>query len=150
MATGEVVALDTNVLVYADDPASPFHPVARRILEEGLLGQRRLCVSPQILAEYFSVITSPKHGPNPLSPEEGAARAGRLARSRRIGRVHPKRGTIARCLASCAARGLRGPRIFDALYAMTLLDNGVRTLLTANVRDFTGIPDLKVVNPFVQ
>jgi len=39
MTTSETSLLDTNVLVYAADETSPFHPAARAIREKGLRGR---------------------------------------------------------------------------------------------------------------
>ena len=37
---------------------------------------------------------------------------------------------------------------FDALLAATMQENGVDTIITENITDFSKIPWLKVINPF--
>jgi len=44
MTTSEASLLDTNVLVYAADETSPFHPTAKAIREKGLRGEISLCI----------------------------------------------------------------------------------------------------------
>jgi predicted nucleic acid-binding protein len=48
-----------------------------------------------------------------------------------------------------AHRSVRGGRIFDLFLAATMLDNGVHTIYTENVRDFKGLKGIEVINPFL-
>jgi len=136
MKKDELVGLDTNVLIYADDPSSVLHPAARGVLEEVFRGLWRACISPQILAEYYSVITSVKRCKNPLSAEEAKERVVWLNRVRILKKIYPRRSVLRRSVEFCAQKDIRGPRIFDVVYGITLLDYGVRRLKTNNVKDF--------------
>jgi len=146
----ELSGLDTNVLVYADDPSSPNHTKAKSYLEDALKGTQRVCLSPQVLAEYFSVITSPKTVKTPLRVEDAKERLLFLDRTRAIKKIYPKRFTLRRCVEFCARKDITGVRIFDAIYAMTLLDNRVHKLFTQNVKDFIAFKELglELVDPF--
>lgn len=42
----------------------------------------------------------------------------------------------------------RKKQIFDTYLAATYLDNSIHNLLSLNVRDFSGIVGLKIINPF--
>ena len=145
-----MMGLDTNILVFADDAASSNYDKARKILEGALSGASHVCLTHQVLAEYFSVITSPRRVSKPLSVREAKERVLFLNRSRKIKKVYPKRSTLRRCVELCEQHNIRGARIFDALYAMTLLDNGIRRLATQNQRDFEVFRDrgLEIINPF--
>ena len=148
MKGADWVGLDTNVLVYADDPSSPHHRMARQVLEDAMMGKRHVCLSPQVLAEYYAVITNPHKAKHPLSIDEARRRITFLNRTRKIKKVYPRRTAMKRCMEVCAEHEIRGVRIFDVFYAMTLLDNRVRRLITQNVRDFTFLKQLEVENPF--
>ena len=137
MKLADYTAIDTNILVYADDPSSPHYAPARSCLEKALKDELKICLSHQILAEYFSVITSSKITHSPLSAKEGKDRVLFLSRNQRIKKVYSKRSTLKRCIEFCGQHDIRGARIFDAFYAMTLLDNHVRRLITKNIKDFT-------------
>jgi predicted nucleic acid-binding protein len=65
MTTSETSLLDTNVLIYAADDMSPFHPAARAIREKGLRGEISICVCPQVLIEFFAIVTDSKRVSNP-------------------------------------------------------------------------------------
>jgi predicted nucleic acid-binding protein len=142
------VGLDTNILVLADDPSSPHHAKAKMILEDAFQGSLQVCISPQILAEYYSVITSSRRMRNPLSITEARERILFLNKSRRIKKVFPKRLTLKKAVELSAQNGIQGARIFDVIYAVTLLENNIRHLLTQNVKDFSFINNLKIENPF--
>ncbi|RZB36062.1 MAG: hypothetical protein SRB2_02567 [Desulfobacteraceae bacterium Eth-SRB2] len=71
MTTSDKISLiDTNVLVYATDGTSPFHEAARNLRDKGLNGEVSLCICPQILNEFFAIVTSPKRVTNPRTQQE--------------------------------------------------------------------------------
>jgi len=150
MKTADLVGVDTNVLVFADDSSSAHHEKAKRILEDALTGSSRMCLSHQVLAEYFSVVTSAARAKEPLSAQEAKERVLFLNKARAIKKIHPKRSTLKRCIEFCAQHDIKGVRVFDVLYAITLLDNGVRKLLTQNLRDFGSLKEkgFEAINPF--
>lgn len=145
-----MVALDTNILVIADDTSNANHHKAKTYLEKALTGSLQTCLTHQILAEYFSVITSPQRSEHPLSVDEATARVLYLNKTRRIKKVYPKRSTLKRCIQFCAEHGIRGSQVFDAIYATTLIDNRISKLATENTKDFAPFKNLglQVMNPF--
>lgn len=136
MKKNELIALDTNILLYGDDLGSPYHGAAKTIMEAVFCGALRACLSHQVLAEYFSVASSPRRLEHPLSISEVKDRLLFFERTRRIKKVYPKRSTLKRAIQACVEHHLHGPRIFDAIYALTLLDNGIEKLCTQNIKDF--------------
>ena len=73
MTTSEPLGLlDSNVLVYADQELSPFHVRARTLRDRGARGEIPVCVCPQVLLEFFAVVTNPKRVTQPLPPEEAS------------------------------------------------------------------------------
>src|SRR5262245_22210936 len=56
-ANGNTLFLDTNVLIYATDPDSPWHVAATAILTEARRNQVQLVVSPQVMREYVAAAT---------------------------------------------------------------------------------------------
>lgn len=67
MTTSEEALVDTNVLIYAADEASEFHEAAKELRDRGAQGDVQLVVSPQILMEFFAVITNPRRVQNPFA-----------------------------------------------------------------------------------
>ena len=73
-------------------------------------------------------------------------RAGELKARIRVDRVSPLPTTIHRYHR--LLKGAKVKDIFDLYLAATLMDNGVKKLLTVNVKDFQGVEGLRVINPF--
>jgi predicted nucleic acid-binding protein len=144
----DLIGIDTNVLIPAFISSHPNHKKAKAIFEEGLQRKRELCITQQILAEFFSVVT--RAGTPPLSCREAADIVLYLNNLRRIRKIYPNRSVIKNCLILCLKYRIRGAKFFDALYATTLLNKGVKKLLTQNVKDFYFFREegLEILNPF--
>ncbi len=136
--------LDTNVLVYAHDRQSPFFAGASALLNAALRRPGLYAVTPQVLSEFFAVVSDGRRVPNPATPAAAADAVIRLYRSRSLAKVYPKRGTIARAVRLAARLDRRGAALFDVILAQTLLDNGVRRIVTEDVADFKDVAGLRV------
>lgn len=110
------------------------------------LRRDRAVLTTQVLAEYYRVVTSTKVT-RPLAPAEAAADLHRFGRDRRV-RILPVRPrTILAAAELVESCGVRGSGIYDAVLAATLIEAGVATLFSENVRDFLPYTALKVVDP---
>lgn len=137
MKTTETIGLDTNILLYGDDPGSPHYASAKQVMDSVFNGTFHACISHQVLAEYFSVATSSPRLKLPLSSKEASDRILFLEKTRKLKKIYPKRSTLKRAIQVCAGLNIRGPKIFDIIYGMTLLDNNIHKLLTNNTKDFS-------------
>ncbi len=135
-----LVLLDSNVLVHAVYTGSPLHAAADRLLTAALRERGRFCISPQNLIEFCAVVTRPRAVQPPMPPERARALAGHLARSRRLHKIYPKRGTGLRAIREGDALGIRGTAWYDLYLAQTMRDNGVREIVTEDARDFRRFP----------
>lgn len=61
---------DTNLLLYASDPESAFHDVARDWLDRALSGTETLGLADSVLLAYVRLSTNPLVATVPLSPGE--------------------------------------------------------------------------------
>ena len=66
------ILLDTNILVHAYNKSSPHQDQARKIIKKALKGETEASLSPQVLYEFFAVVTSAKRVERPISPLEAA------------------------------------------------------------------------------
>ena len=62
-----MIAVDTNILVYAVMQDDPHHMSSRRFVETVAKGLVSACVFPQNLLEFYSVVTNPRRVFSPLS-----------------------------------------------------------------------------------
>ena len=64
------IAVDANVLVYALFRDAPQHATSRAFLDRAQRTDLTLCLTSQTLAEFYSIVTSPKRVSAPRTPQE--------------------------------------------------------------------------------
>ncbi|MFH1409437.1 MAG: PIN domain-containing protein [Nanoarchaeota archaeon] len=134
-----MIAVDTNILVYAFDDAYPKkNEVCRRILMDVFGGKLRGAVTCQVLAEFATAVT--RKIERPISKNEAFTLIEAIQAS--------DNWTVFPYSANTVLAALQSTNHFwDALIAETLNENHVSEILTENVKDFQGM-GLKVKNPF--
>lgn len=136
------VLVDTNVLVYAHDGAAPEkRDRAIGVLRRLEAGAGRL--TPQVLAEYFDVIT--RKFATRVSPALAAERLERLVRT------FPVLDTSA-AVSLTAARGAAryGMHIYDAQIWASALLNDIPVVLSEDFSDGAEIEGVRFVDPFAE
>lgn len=139
--------LDTNVLVYAADQLSPFHDVCRKLREDGRTGKRNLCITPQVLFEFYAVVTDPKRVRDPLDPSEAIAEISAYLDDPAIKTIHQTPEATGRVTDLAERYAIRRQEIFDALIVATMLSNDVRQIYTYDVGHFSQYPEIQVLKP---
>jgi predicted nucleic acid-binding protein len=66
----DAALVDTNVLIYALDPQSEYHSASRNLLDRARVDDVGLCVTPQVLAEFYAVVTDRRRVPQARQPAE--------------------------------------------------------------------------------
>jgi hypothetical protein len=142
-----MIALDTNILVYAYNRHAPEHDRARDVLLN--LAESPLWGLPWIVAaEFVAVVTNPRiWKPVPPADEALAALGVWLGTpgARLLGETPSTWATFHR-LASGAR--VQGRQVHDARIAAVCLDHGVSELWSLD-RDFSWYPELRVRNPLL-
>ncbi len=142
------IGVDTNVLIYAHISSLADHTAVRRYLTAKLESpDTRLVISPMILHELVHVITDPRR----FSPAVEMSEALSVARTY-LGRDNVEclsvgESAMTKALELIDRHQLGRRRISDTLFAASLIDAGVETLLTCNERDFAVFDDLTLVDP---
>ena len=75
-------AVDANVLVYALYRDAPQHASSRAFLDRAQRTDLTLCLTSQTLAEFYSIVTSPKRVSAPRTPQGLLAQYNPFWRSR--------------------------------------------------------------------
>lgn len=141
-----MIAVDTNILVYAHRADSPLHAPARAALES-LVGEGRSWgVAWPSVHEFLAVVTHPRIYVPPSDPGQAAravddllALPGLTLLGETVDHWDRLRGLLER-------PGVVGPRVHDARIAAICLGHGVHELWTAD-RDFSWFPELRTRNP---
>lgn len=141
------ILLDTNILVHAHNRASPHQHRAAEVLRRALRRDIEASVSPQVIYEFYAVITDPRRVENPLSAQEAADICLDIWESRELEKVNPTPMAPREVFALATELGLNGGAIFDCVLAVTAKENGVEAVYTENTGDFEGYSFLKVFNP---
>lgn len=140
-----MIALDTNLLVYAHRADMPQHRAARTVLGELAEGSGPWAIAWPCIHEFFAVMTSGAF--KRLSPPPIAWSAlCRVVESPSLRLIGEGSGHL-QWLARFVERGnVSGGGIHDARIAAICLAHGVNELWTAD-RDFSRFPELKTHNP---
>jgi toxin-antitoxin system PIN domain toxin len=141
-----VIALDTNLLVYAHRPEMPFHQRAREVLTEVVAAPEPVCVPWPCAHEFLAVVSNPRifRAPTPMDVALGAVR--RLLASLSGGFLAEGEGYLEALERVARPALLHGALVHDARVAALCSFHGVRVLWSAD-RDFSRFPGLTVVNP---
>jgi len=143
------ILLDTNILVHAYNRASQLHGKAADIIRKALRREIKACITPQILYEFFAVVTNPKRVEYPLPVNEAADICLDLWECREIEKVNPTVTTPLKVFKLIKQLNLSGGGIFDCVLAVTAKENGIKEIYTENLEDFKFYNFLKASNPLV-
>ena len=143
-----MIAVDTNLLVYAHREDSPFHARAVACIASLAEGRASWAIPWPSLHEFYAIVTHPRiYGPP--TPEDAALdqidawlESPALLLLAETDRHWPEM----RALIGTAR--LAGAQVHDARIAALCLQHDVHVLWTAD-RDFSRFPRLSVLNPLV-
>ena len=148
MTTSELALLDTNILVYAADEMSEFHVPAKQLRDQGVQGDLSVAVSPQILFEFFAVITNPRRVTQPRSPREAREEMEKYLHAAAIRKISPGEDITDRVLALLQQHPqITRQDIFDCVLVATMQTHGMRRIYTYNRQHFTPFADIEVLTP---
>lgn len=144
-----MIALDTNLLVYAHRQDSPFHGDALKVLSN--LGNHRTpwAIPWPCVHEFLSITSHPRIYQPPSPIGTALAFLTNWFQSESLILLAEGPAYFARLSALAQRAKLAGPKIHDARIAALCLSHGVEVLYTAD-RDFSLFPELKVKNPLLQ
>ncbi|MDR2001060.1 MAG: PIN domain-containing protein [Zoogloeaceae bacterium] len=143
-----MIALDTNLLVYAHRAENPFHSAAVNLVNELAESKAAWAIPWPCLHEFYGVITNPRihHVPTPVDVALKQIDAWFESPTLHLLAEIPAHWPTLRELIAKAK--LQGAMVHDARIAALCLAHGVRELWSAD-RDFSRFPSLRVRNPLM-
>lgn len=141
-----MIAVDTNILVYAETPSSEFHPIARDIVERLTGGPDAWAIPWPCIYEFLRVITHSGASRRPLPLEIALDDVKSIRRSPSLHLLSETSHHAEIMDLLLRESRVIADRIFDARIAALCIEHGVDEILTAD-RDFRRFP-LNVTNPF--
>jgi toxin-antitoxin system PIN domain toxin len=143
-----LIAIDTNILVYAHREDSPWHDQARGRVAQLAEGRAAWAIPWPCIHEFLAIVTHARifDPPTPLPTALDCVAAWMESPSLTLIAEAPDHWPrLAKLLD--AARAI-GPKVHDARIAALCVQHGVREFWSAD-RDFQRFPELTVVNPLI-
>jgi toxin-antitoxin system PIN domain toxin len=143
-----VIAIDTNLLVYAHREDSPWHAAAKERVRELAEAAAPWAIPWPCLHEFLSIVTHPRiyAPPTPLPAALDQVDAWLESPSLTLLAEAPTYWPRLRPIITAAR--VTGPVVHDGRIVALCLDHGVRELWSAD-RDFSRFRELTIKNPLV-
>ena len=142
-----MIAIDTNILVYAHQTDSPWRDAAVSVLRPIAEGSKTWALPWPCIHEFYGVVTHTRFKV-PSTPDEALGMIAALLASPSVQVIGESLMHFELLSSLVRNAKLTGAMIHDARIAAICLSHGVRELLSAD-RDFSRFPQLKVRNPLI-
>jgi toxin-antitoxin system PIN domain toxin len=144
-----VIAVDTNLLIFAHRADSPFQRDAVAALKPLLEGTSAWALPWPCVHEFISIATNPRIYKPASTLEEALGFLDSTLGSPHLNLLSESQGYFEKLRHVAKAGKISGPRIHDARIAALCIHHGVSELWSAD-RDFSSFPQLKVRNPLIK
>jgi uncharacterized protein len=143
-----VIAVDTNILVYAHRRDSEWHELASACVGDLAEGAASWALPWPCLHEFLGIVTHERIYSPPTTTAKALEQVSAWLESPSVVLLSETAGywdVLARLIGKAK---ITGPRVHDGRIAALCVHHGVRELLSAD-RDFSRFGDLKTRNPLV-
>lgn len=140
-----MIAIDTNLLIYAHRSGTPEHRSARSAIEAACGSSGGCAITLPSIAEFFSIVTHPTVSGRPSAPSDAAAFLAALDEGG-VAVLVPGPAFSTRLVQTAADLAVKGPRVFDLQIGLCALDGGATELWTHDA-NFVKIPGLVIRDP---
>jgi hypothetical protein len=144
-----MIAVDSNLLIYAHKQGSPFHAAAAEVIDSLRHQPAAWAIPWPCIHEFVGIVTHPGICRPPSTLAEALGFVDSLFASPQLHLLAESPAYFEKLRTLATTARLKGPRIHDARIAALCLHHGVRELWSAD-RDFSAFPQLKVRNPLVK
>ena len=143
-----MIAVDTNILVYAHRQDSEWHQAAKRAVAELAEGTTGWAIPWPCVHEFLAIATHPRIFRTPTPIAAALDQVDAWLESPSVVTLDEDEGYWATFRTLVSQARIDGPRVHDARVAALCLSHSVREIWTAD-RDFTRFPALRVRNPLI-
>lgn len=144
-----MIAVDTNILIYAHRKDSLFHEAAAPIIKSFAEGSAAWAIPWPCLHEFLAIVTHPRIYDPPTPIAAALEQVDAWLESPTLVLLAESEQHWPELRSIVAAGRVTGARIHDARIAALCRQHGIRELWSAD-RDFGRFIDLAVVNPMVR
>jgi uncharacterized protein len=143
-----VIAVDSNVLVYAHRRDSPWHQQAKRRIQELARKQNAWAIPWPCVHEFTNIVTHPRIYEPPSTLEQAISQVEAWLESPSLVMLGESAGYWPVLRKQLLSSRVLGPRVHDARIVALCLEHLVAELWTAD-RDFSRFPELRTANPLI-
>ena len=143
-----MIALDSNLLIYAHRRDSQWHEAARPLIERLAEGGSPGAIPWPCVHEFLSITTHPSLYNPPSTLDQALGQLEAWIKSPTLALLSEGEGYWERLSRLLHDGRIAGPKVHDARIAALCLLHGVTELWSAD-RDFSRFPALRVRNPLV-
>lgn len=143
-----MIAVDTQILVYAHREDSTWHPSALQTVTELAEGVQPWAITWPSVAEFFAIVTHAGIYRPASTFAQALTQLDAWFESPTLSLMAEDEGSWTNLRILIAQAKISGPAVYDARIAALCLGYGVTELLTAD-RDFLRFPALRVRNPLI-
>lgn len=143
-----MIAVDTNILVYAHRADSPFHAPAKACLKRLAEGSAPWSIPWPCLHEFLAIVTHPRIYNTPTPMPHALDQVDAWTASPTCVLLSESEQHWPALKAALLEARVVGPRVHDARVAALCNQHGVQELWSAD-RDFSRFGRVSVVNPLV-
>jgi uncharacterized protein len=143
-----VIAVDTNILIYAHRKDSPFHKAASVRMAELAAGNATWAVPWPCVHEFVAIVTNPRIYAQPTPLAQAIDQVDAWLESPTLTFLAEGEGHWGAVRALLVEGRIVGGKVHDARIAALCMQHGVRELWSAD-RDFSRFPGMRVVNPLL-
>jgi toxin-antitoxin system PIN domain toxin len=144
-----MIAVDSNLLVYAHREDSSWHDAAYACLVDLAEGHAPWAIPWPCIHEFLAIVTHPRIYSPPTPLEKAIDQVEAWLKSPSIVLLSESEGYWLPFRSILQTGRVSGPQVHDARVAALCQQHGVRELWTAD-RDFGRFPGLNVRNPLVR
>jgi len=140
-----MIAIDSNILIYAHRAGVPEHQAAMHAIEAAAEAADGWAIPFPCVAEFWAVVTHPGSSGRPSRPHEAEGFLDNLTTAgARL--LYPRIGAMARLCKLAVQLDVHGARIFDLQIGLICQEAGAREIWSHD-RNFIAVPGLVVNDP---
>ncbi len=144
-----MIAVDTNILVYAHREDSPFHQTAKSCVRGLAENARSWAIPWPCIHEFYAITTHPRIYAPPSTRQQAIRQLSAWFASTSLVMLGETATYWETLKVHLEAGKVIGPQVHDARIAALCIMHGVREFWSAD-RDFSRYPLLTTANPLIQ
>lgn len=143
-----MIAVDTNILIYAHRRSAPWHKEASAVIKKLAEGSKPWYIPWPCLHEFVAITTHSKIFSPPSTPIAAVNQIKFWCSSPTLTLISERENFLDTWDEILMESKTSGPMAHDAKIAAICLSNGISTLYSAD-RDFSRFKDIKIINPLL-